>query len=178
MSKRLFNGQWKWQQIRLPSKEKSSARLKLPYCTPSVLYWFRMCDLFWFHPAGRPAVPSKSGNLTIDLMTVLKLPKKVSKNVPNPVVGGGTRCVFVFSKCPKPRGSRVYAKVFLSSKTVPNLVVGGGTRVFFVFKKCPTPRGRGWDTRFFLCSKNVPSLEVGGGTRGFFEVQKMFQTLW
>ena len=56
---------------------------------------------------------------------------------------------FMFNKCPKPRGSRVCAKVFLSSKNVPNPVVGGGTRGFFVFKKCPKPRGGGWDTRVF-----------------------------
>merc|ERR1711989_301750 len=50
------------------------------------------CVIFFgfTRPPGRPAVPSKSGNATMDLMTVPKLPKHVSKSVPNPVVGGGT----------------------------------------------------------------------------------------
>ena len=41
-----------------------------------------MCDLFWFHPAGRPAGPVLTGAVDIVLMTVPKLSKNVLKNVP------------------------------------------------------------------------------------------------
>ena len=110
----------------------------------------------------RPAVPSKSGNVDIGLMTVPKLPKNVSTNVPNLEAEGVTRRFFEvqkmsqtlwqegvregffkFNKCPKPRGRRVCAKVFFSSTNVPNLVEGCVREVFLMFKKCPKPRRRG-----------------------------------
>ena len=61
-----------------------------------------VCVIFFgfTQPASRPAVPSKSGNADIDLITVPKLPKHVSKNVPNFVAGGVTRGFFEVQKMP------------------------------------------------------------------------------
>ena len=77
------------------------------FWTPSVLYWFRMCELFCFHPADRPAVQALAGKVGIDSMTVLKLSKNVLEKCPKtPYVGRVARawkCTLQMSKTPDVR---------------------------------------------------------------------------
>ena len=54
-----------------------------------------------------------TGQLDIDLMTVPKLPKNVSKNAPNFVAGGGARGLFEFQKMPQTLLQEALRDVFL-----------------------------------------------------------------
>ena len=63
---------------------------RLACSTDSVL----VVILRFTRPAGRPAVPSESGKVTIDLMTQPQTSKIVSSDVQKPVVGEWTQRSF------------------------------------------------------------------------------------